>query len=243
MNPTIWQRLLSRKFLLTVVSSIAGLALIFWPNQSEKIQQVSTIVGGLLVAIAGAAFVQGEAKVDAARLANQPLVETTHTTTDSEGNVESKTTSKSVSPVILLALLMMLPHLGGCANTTPTKRWATAQDSLSTTRRLLVQASQQGILKPEDVLTIDPFVQSAQRALEVAETQLPAGGDTFTNYMSIVDAVLKRLMEIYAQRAQEEPHAARSNPGWYLNRGRTVLVLCPPSGTVPAGWRNYARAA
>lgn len=72
------KKLMSRKFLLAVVGVVSGLALALGVEGSE-IQQIVGTVGGIVTAASSIiAFINGEAKIDAAAVER------------SEGNGESK---------------------------------------------------------------------------------------------------------------------------------------------------------
>ena len=62
----IIKKLTSRKFLLAVVGVVSGLALAFGVEGSEITEIVSTIGGIVTAAGAIVAYINGEAKVDAA---------------------------------------------------------------------------------------------------------------------------------------------------------------------------------
>jgi len=63
----IMRKLTSRKFLLAIVGVITGYAMAFGVEGSEIVEIVST-VGGVLTALGSAiAYINAEAKVDAAR--------------------------------------------------------------------------------------------------------------------------------------------------------------------------------
>ena len=70
----ILRKVTSRKFLLAVVGMVSGLALAFGVEGSE-ITELVGMIGGI-VAAAGSAitYIAAEAKVDAAREANAPVV-------------------------------------------------------------------------------------------------------------------------------------------------------------------------
>ena len=81
----ILRKVTSRKFLLAVVGMVSGLALAFGVEGSEIIELVGMIGG--IVAAAGSAitYITAEAKVDAAREANAPVVTVERKDTDVEG--------------------------------------------------------------------------------------------------------------------------------------------------------------
>lgn len=62
----VLKKLTSRKFLLAVVGVVSGLALAFGVEGSEITEIVSTIGGIVTAAGAIVAYINGEAKVDAA---------------------------------------------------------------------------------------------------------------------------------------------------------------------------------
>lgn len=62
----IMRKLTSRKFLLAIVGVVSGLALAFGVEGSEITEIVSTIGGIVTAAGAIVAYINGEAKVDAA---------------------------------------------------------------------------------------------------------------------------------------------------------------------------------
>jgi len=62
----ILRKLTSRKFLLAIVGVVSGLALAFGVEGSEITEIVSTIGGIVTAAGAIVAYINGEAKVDAA---------------------------------------------------------------------------------------------------------------------------------------------------------------------------------
>lgn len=67
------RKLTSRKFLLALVGVVSGLALAFGVEGSEITEMVSTI-GGIVAALGSAvAYINAEAKVDAAAAAKEDL--------------------------------------------------------------------------------------------------------------------------------------------------------------------------
>ena len=73
---SIVRKLTSRKFLMALVGVVSGLALAFGVEGSE-ITQIVTTVGGILTAVGSAvAYINAEAKVDAAAVGKD----------DSDGN-------------------------------------------------------------------------------------------------------------------------------------------------------------
>ena len=63
---SIWKKLTSRKFLLAVVGTVSGLALAMGVEGSE-IERIVATVGGIVTAAGSiVAYINGEAKIDAA---------------------------------------------------------------------------------------------------------------------------------------------------------------------------------
>lgn len=80
MNEII-RKLTSRKFLLALVSVVAGFAMAFGVEGSE-IESIVATIGGIVTALGGAiAYISAEAKVDAAR---EGAVKTAVTEVDDE---------------------------------------------------------------------------------------------------------------------------------------------------------------
>lgn len=57
-------------------------------------------------------------------------------------------------------------------------------------------AHQAGLLDDATLVAADPIAQATRAALVKAEAFLPGGGESFEQYMSIVDAMLARLEQM-----------------------------------------------
>jgi hypothetical protein len=101
---------------------------------------------------------------------------------------------------LFAAFVCAVMFLAGCA-ATPSKQWAQGREALTTTQNVLLQQAAAGNLSGEDLIAIDPLIQSARTALDVAETQLPEGGKSFESYMQIVESILTKLLEIQAKES------------------------------------------
>lgn len=73
----ILRKLTSRKFLLALTGVVSGLALAFGVNSSEIVEIVSLISGVLAAAGSAIAYINAEAKVDAAAAATVIVAEDT----------------------------------------------------------------------------------------------------------------------------------------------------------------------
>lgn len=98
-------------------------------------------------------------------------------------------------------LLTLLLCLAGCA-VTPTARWAQARDALTTGQNVTLQLHDAGVVSDEELVAADQGVQAARRALSIAESQLPDGGQTFEQWMHLVDGVLETLQQYQLQEAE-----------------------------------------
>jgi len=94
-------------------------------------------------------------------------------------------------PFLVLVLIVST----GCG-ITPKNRWAQARSTLTATTSGLTEAAKAGFLSDRDIVTTDVIVKSARRALEVAETQLPEGSESFNDYLDITDAVIEKLITL-----------------------------------------------
>jgi hypothetical protein len=102
------------------------------------------------------------------------------------------------------ALLMAALILQGCAST-PTKRWAQAREALTVSQNILLAQVQAGRLSDEEIRASDALIQAARRGLQLAEAQLPAGGETFDDRLAIIEAALDRLLETLGQQEAAVP--------------------------------------
>ena len=103
---------------------------------------------------------------------------------------------KNAAP-ILLALLMLMP-MAGCSFIPigppqvydPVSEQAIMRSRLTTFQNVLRINTQNGLVKPEDVEAIDPYLQSVRVKLSEAEALLPAGGTAFDKLMILIDELL-----------------------------------------------------
>jgi hypothetical protein len=122
---------------------------------------------------------------------------------------------------LVLAFLLALACLvagGGCAAVdSPTQRWAIARQSLTTVQDTVLPLHAAGAVSDDELLRIDVIVQTARRALAVAESQLPDGGTTFDQWLAIARGGLDALADIERRRiesmrdAGDESHGDRSS--------------------------------
>ena len=104
--------------------------------------------------------------------------------------------------IAVMVLAALVSH--GCA-ATPTKRWAQAREALTASQNILAAHVRAGRLSDEQIQTCDALIRSARGGLEVAEAQLPAGGESFEDRLQIVEAILNELLETLAQQERRVP--------------------------------------
>lgn len=193
-------RFTSRKFLLALIAQVVGIIALFYPEHTDAISEAATNFGALLVmALSAAGYIKGEAEVDARRVEGEhALSYQREQQRQASGEPQSRTRGASDLLNIAVAGLLGCCLLGGCA-TDPQTRWAQGREALTSATLLATQAVEAGKLSDRQILAVDAAIQSARRALEVAETQLPDGGQTFDSYMNIVSGVLDRLIETLSE--------------------------------------------
>jgi hypothetical protein len=89
------------------------------------------------------------------------------------------------------------------ACTTPTQRWAVARQGLTTAQESMITLREANVMDDEDILTADPFVQSARKGLALAETQLPDGGTMFEQWIMPAEAALTELARLRREAAAQ----------------------------------------
>lgn len=190
-------RFLSRKFILAVLAGIAGIAVAAYPEQSDSIQRLTELIGGLAVTLlVTLGYIHTEGKVDAAKAANPLPVDPPAPATSPPG---------AVSSPAIIGLLMLGLVLGatGCQST-PTKRWAMAAESFNSAQQAFQQAAEARLLTDEQIVLAGHAIEAADAALRVAKAQLPEGSKSFDDYLAIVSAVAEQLVKIF-----QEAHAGQ----------------------------------
>lgn len=103
--------------------------------------------------------------------------------------------------------LLLLVFLVGCG-TTPTARWAQARETLTAAQDTVLSLHENGVIDDKLFLKMNTLDKSARNALKVAETQLPAGGQTFEDWMSVTTAAIKQIAWLQADKLGPQPSPA-----------------------------------
>lgn len=215
----ILEKFTSRKFLVTLLAQIAGLLILFLPEHTDQINQGVNTFGALaLMVLSAIGYLKAEGAVDAAKAKASGVVGAAEADSDKPPSVTEKPlnavfvaekppgTFKTTSILLVLGLCFLM---AGCAYT-PTKRWAAAREGLTAATQTLSSLATQDILSDKEIVMANKLVQSARAALEAAETQLPAGGKTFDDYLDIVGAIVQRLQHIQGKPlSMEDTHGLR----------------------------------
>lgn len=107
-----------------------------------------------------------------------------------------------------IAILACLP---GCG-TTPTQKWAEAQIALNTVENSLVDLNSHGIISDEDFVASKKYVYPARSALDAAEAQLPEGGGTFSDLLTMAKAAIVEAKRIEAEGLAAQTKAMARPP-------------------------------
>jgi hypothetical protein len=97
----------------------------------------------------------------------------------------------------LLALALFVCAVTGCAKD-PRLKLAQAEHTLAVIELRLVEEANAGRLTKQEILLIDPLIQSSRAILDDADARIAAGDtDTFKADMRAVGAILQRLIDVY----------------------------------------------
>lgn len=97
----------------------------------------------------------------------------------------------------LLALLC-----AGC-DSTPTQRWAASSEALITARTTVLTLHSQAVIDDAEFVRMDRVEKLARGALDVAKSQLPDGGDSFEEWLTIATGALRKLALSYQETVIE----------------------------------------
>ena len=92
----------------------------------------------------------------------------------------------------LFALLITLVACGS----TPNAKYYQAATALGTVEGILATASTNGLLPDDVMVQTEPGVRAAHGALAAAKTQLPAGGDSFDDWLDIATGAISTLDDL-----------------------------------------------
>jgi hypothetical protein len=211
-------RFASRKFILALVGQIVGLLVLFFPEHATPITEAGTHIGALLLmALSGYGFIQGEARIDAARVAGeqqQAIVrqQIAHSEAESERGRELQQRLASQghgAAVVIMAsmLLFFVPgcngkSLGGFDIETPKGQYDVAQEAYIAAIRLAVTAKQSGKIDQAsydaDVL---PLLEEGDQLLDKMEAAALADDSTvLETYRVLLEAVNRRLLQYVAAK-------------------------------------------
>jgi hypothetical protein len=97
----------------------------------------------------------------------------------------------------LLALALFVCLVTGCAKDARL-RLAQAEHTLAVIELRLVEEANAGRLTKQEILLIDPLIQSSRAILDDADARIAAGDkDAFHADMKAVAAILNRLVNVY----------------------------------------------
>jgi hypothetical protein len=112
--------------------------------------------------------------------------------------------------LILAACAAICLGAAGCG-ATPTVRWVQAEQLLDSTQRVILAAHRYGHISDEQIVTLDPWIESAYVALELSAAHLPRGGASFDQQLDLVIEALARVAEF--QRTQlRQPKGGTRGP-------------------------------
>ncbi len=94
-----------------------------------------------------------------------------------------------------LSALLIVLTLVACS-TNPTNQWAQSRATLTVAQDTVIIAHSSGLIGDQTLVDSDPVAQTARAALDKAQEFLPEGGQSFEQYMAIVDAMLARLEQM-----------------------------------------------
>ena len=103
----------------------------------------------------------------------------------------------------VLCGLAFLAGLAGCG-TTPSQRWSASTSALQTARTVTMTLHEGGVIDNRQLADAHKIDLTVRGALDVAETQLPAGGATFEEYMAVAEGGLKALASTYQKTKEVE---------------------------------------
>jgi hypothetical protein len=101
---------------------------------------------------------------------------------------------------LLRSLLCVLICVGFVGCRTPTRDWAAARETLTAAQNGVLELHAGGVIGDAELVRIDIAVQTARRALAVAETRLPEGGPEFEDWMEVAREALEALVRIERER-------------------------------------------
>lgn len=106
----------------------------------------------------------------------------------------------------LISAMLAIVLLVGCGSATqdmtPSRQWVIASDSLNAVRDATVDLYDAGVISKDDLKALDPAEKVARKAITVAATTLPEGGQTFADWMHVFNESMKTLAEQYAAKAK-----------------------------------------
>ncbi len=97
----------------------------------------------------------------------------------------------------IAGMLVIVGFLAGCV--TPSQRWSSATSALQTAREVTMTLHKGGAIDDGALKTAHDLDMTVRGALDVAETQLPDGGDTFEQFMAVAEGGLKGLAATYSK--------------------------------------------
>lgn len=149
---------------------------------------------------------------------------------------------KRTGKLPLIALVIIVPFLIGCpvlqnlSDKSPTKRWASQRELLTSTENVLAAFYHAKKLSNEDVLDINIWIVAARDNLAHAEKSLPDGGSVFEDYLRKAAEFMVKLDAVKKRKLQEKTNERSRNPSGDGSGG----TIAPSAGT-PGGDRRHRR--
>lgn len=230
MPPSLKQRLTSRKFLVTLIAQIVGIAVLVFPEEQERIVQASTNVAALLLMLGtGMGYIRGESEIDAARVNGQALSGQLSTIGGEPVENASTLPGRSALGAILLALCLGVA-MPGCATLQGAGQavgnvfqgdvtlddYHTLRATFNSTLRVLQAAKDSGELSHDTYMAkVDPWVSQADLALYDMKAAIQVGNQALAKQQrDTVEAALDRLgpVRISVEKSDERTDRG-SSPG------------------------------
>lgn len=101
-----------------------------------------------------------------------------------------------VSRILRCAAFLSAFMLTACS-ATPSQRWMASSEALITARETILTLHQADIIGDADLVRADKVEKVARGALAVAKTQLPDGGESFEEWLSVARGALRELALSY----------------------------------------------
>jgi len=100
---------------------------------------------------------------------------------------------KRLAPALFFLAACAAPPPPPQPQPSPTRQWADVREELTVVNKRFSRASAENAINDEQRITLGEQLQTARKAVEMAEALLPDGGEKFQGYLEAARSLIAKL--------------------------------------------------